>query len=92
MMIDNHYETIDELRRAFNGDMARLLPGYINRHRAEIMAAVRNAAKDGPPPGLSDDANALWGAATALNILAEGLLKGSTETPSDETSRNEGVL
>ncbi len=76
MMLDNHYKTIDDVEKSTNHTIAGLLPGYIKRHREEIIAAVHRAAWCYER---HHRMQRVAGANAVLNILSEGLVGGAEE-------------
>ena len=74
MTFDNHQQTIDKLKRETNNTIAGLLPGYIERHREEILEAVIDEARKRDPHESQGLGSINWGAEQALDILAEGLV------------------
>ena len=82
MKIDNHPKTIAELEKSTNHTIAGLLPGFIRRHREEIMDAVREDYRSGLYCSWASMASVKQGANVVLDVLSEGLdLKDEPESP-----------
>ena len=78
MDIDEHTHTIEQFQHDTDERLAELLPGYIRRHRAEIIRNVQQASNHRYP---YERDVVTWGAMKALDELGKVGIAKSTETP-----------